>query len=614
MEEKYEKRASGNANVQGDDDNDDDDDDDDSSSSDETEDEAGFLATEALDTQISATLQAIRNKDPRVYDKTTSFYKATGNDDEKQENSKGSKAVYLQDYHREKLMRGDVGASDDEQDAPQTYTQEQEALKQSIMSEINAANDQDGSAEDYSDDEGFMKRKAPAKLDANGVHPTRAAALQVSEVDVANANKSPDTFLSNFLAARAWVPEEASRWKAFESDEEEEEEKADQFEQAYNMRFEDPEKSNEFLKSYARDIAASRSVRREEKSKRKRHREVEREKKEEERTQRREEKSRLKKLKLEEAEGKLALIRQAAGATGKELTDRDWISLLNDSWENGKWDEEMQKRFGDDYYAVDENLVKSDEEGKDDGDADKASNSKRKRPKKPKWDDDINIKDIVPDFEDGDGTGPNLTLSDAEEVAAGEQYEAQDSEGEGGRSKRKAMDHKRARLESQKKARQQRSKLEALVDARLGLSDHELLPSGSSSKKRSSGLFRYREVSPQAFGMTSRDILLAPSDQALNDFAGLKKLATFRDEQKKRRDRKRLGKKARLRQWRKDFFGKEFEATGPTYGFEGPAAGRVPDGAESVERETDAGDGTGEASSKKKKRKRSRGKKSSGGS
>ncbi|RSM00507.1 hypothetical protein CEP52_009072 [Fusarium oligoseptatum] len=52
-----------------------DDDGDDSSSSDETEDEDGFLATEDLDAQISATLQAIRNKDPKVYDKEVSFYK-----------------------------------------------------------------------------------------------------------------------------------------------------------------------------------------------------------------------------------------------------------------------------------------------------------------------------------------------------------------------------------------------------------------------------------------------------------------------------------------------------------------------------------------------------------
>ncbi len=34
-------------------------------------------------------------------------------------------------------------------------------------------------------------------------------------------------------------------------------------------------------------------------------------------------------------------------------------------------------------------------------------------------------------------------------------------------------------------------------------------------------------------------------------------MATFRDAEKKREDKKKLGKKARLRQWRKETFGNE---------------------------------------------------------
>ena len=47
------------------------------------------------------------------------------------------------------------------------------------------------------------------------------------------------------------------------------------------------------------------------------------------------------------------------------------------------------------------------------------------------------------------------------------------------------------------------------------------------------------------------------SDAQLNAFAGLKKLATFRDEDKKARDRKVLGKKARVKKWRRETFGRE---------------------------------------------------------
>ncbi|KAJ2967193.1 hypothetical protein NQ176_g9782 [Zarea fungicola] len=131
--------------------------------------------------------------------------------------------------------------------------------------------------------------------------------------------------------------------------------------------------------------------------------------------------------------------------------------------------------------------------------------------------------------------------------------------------------------------------------------------------------------------MTARDILLAPSDKVLNEFAGLKKFATFREEEKKRKDRKHLGKKARLRQWRRDVFGQDYERTGPTFGFE-KYVEEEEDGAEqlpyghkrrqnkhdktrdaemsNVIEADEAAGGAGARTSGKKKRKRSNGKKS----
>ena len=450
-----------------------------------------------------------------------------------------------------------------------------------------------------------MKRKEPEKLDSNGVHPARQAALKISEVDVVNADKNPENFLSNFMASRAWLPNEGLRWNAFESDDEGDEDKADAFEEAYNLRFEDPQKSNEVLKSYARDITAARSVRREEKSSRKKQRDVEREEKEEEKRQRHEEKARLRKLKLDEAEVKLAKIKQAAGATGRGLNDKDWISFLNDAWEDDKWEQEMQKRFGDEYYAVREEAPPLEDE-EDQLDAE-PSGGKKKAPKKPKWDDDIDIKDIIPDFEDEDAK-PEITLSDSDLPNDAQDDSDEDHDALPVSKKRKASDYKRERLESQKRARKERSKLEALVDSKLELTNHALLSQPAATAADGGGggggaPFRYREVSPQAFGMTPRDILLAPSDQALNDFAGLKKLASFRDEDRKRRDRKMLGKKARLREWRRDNFGRQFEATGPTYGFErfaGREDGKLLDAEEPGERSNIVGD----VGDKKKKRRR----------
>lgn len=587
-------------------------DDDEDSSSDEEEDEDGFLATEDLDAQISATLQAIRSKDPRVYDGATTFYKADDNADGATKEKK-EKPVYLQDYHREKILAGDVGASDNEDEpAPQTYSQEQDALRRATVNEFKAAIKDDDSESDS--DSGFLKPKNKKKPDTkatNGVHPSRAAAVKLADLDVKTADKDPETYLSNFMAARAWVEESGTGWKAFESDDDEEaDDRADEFEQAYNMRFENPDKSNEVLKSYSRDLANSKSVRRDEKTSRKRKRDAEKEQKEEEKRARKEEKARLRNLKLEEAEQKLKKIKQAAGASGKEVSDKEWMKFLDEAWENDQWEEEMQKRFGDDYYAVDE-AANSDDE---------SSNNKKKRktPKKPTWDDDIDINDIVPDFEDEAAIKEKFALTDDEAAAEGadaaSDMDIDDDDEEGGESstrKRKSADHKKDRLAKQRQSRKERSQLEALVDSKLQLSTHSLLDSDTP--------FRYRETSPQSFGMTARDILLAPSDQVLNEFAGLKKLATFRDVEKKRKDKKRLNKKARLREWRRGAFGREFETTGPTWGFEGKdgenAAAIAADSQmhesrrkmfTSGEEEGNVIEPEGEKKNKKKKRKRSK--------
>ncbi|KAF6843290.1 Protein KRI1-like protein [Colletotrichum musicola] len=595
----------------------DDDSDDDSSSSDETEDEDGFLATEDLDAQISATLSAIKNKDPRMRDKDFSFFKETPGAVEPTPSKKKEKPLFLKDYHREKILAGGVEQSDDEDDAPpQTYVQEQDALKKSIISEINKA------AESDEEEDDFVKRKPGQEkpdLGADGVHPARAkkvaAKKAITEEDIANADKDPELFLSNFMAARAWTEGGEHNWKAFDSDDGEDDtaDLADKFEEAYNLRFEDPEKSNQALKTYSREIVNARTVRKEATTSRKRQRELEKERKEEEKRQRKEEKARLRKLKLEEAEEKLKRIKQAAGLSGKELKEDEWLQFLNDAWEDDKWEDEMKRRFGEEYYAEVEGGAGSDEE-EEEGDDEDDKKKKRRRPKKPTWDDDIDIKDIVPDFKDDD-EHPQITLSDDEGAAAGNADEAadEDDEDEDGRPSKKrktSKDIKKERLASKKAAKAERAKLEALVDAKMDLD----VPAASSSKTPDMFGFRYRETSPQSFGLTARDILLAPSDSALNEYAGLKKLATFRDPEKKRKDKKKFGKKARLRQWRREHFGQEYERTGPTFDFEDATfkdSKKKSKKHSSEAQEENAEDGgaklDGEASGKK--RKRSRGKK-----
>ncbi|RDW71228.1 hypothetical protein BP6252_07791 [Coleophoma cylindrospora] len=516
--------------------------DEDSDSSSEDEDDDGFLATEDLDAEISATLQAIRSKDPRVYDEKVTFYKPIEEDTDKDADNadvKKEKPMYLQDYHRENLLKGYTGA-EEEAEAPRTFAQEQEDLKKTIVKEMHAAADGEAESEEDEDD-GFLVRKSKPEATKPTMHPSRAARV---EVDVTVADKDPETFLSNFMAARAWVPSGGARFQPLESDDEEEDTRAESFETAYNLRFEDPTKSNELLKSYARDVVAAKSVRRDEPNSRKKQRDAQREKKDAEKRERDEERAQLRRLKIEEMEEKLQKVKKAAGLRGKTLKDEDWTNFLDDGWDDSKWEEEMNKRFGEEYYAEEDVASDSDDETED-------AKKKKKKVKKPKWDDDIDIKDLIPEFNDEEEAveKPAFTLSDSEDDEADED---EDGEGESTTKSKTKKDRQQEKAAKKKAARIERKKIEELVDNKLDFDD-TILP-GKSSKQPSR--FRYRETSPTSFGLTARDILMAP-DASLNQFAGLKKMAAFRDVEKKRKDKKYLGKKARLREWRKDTFGNE---------------------------------------------------------
>ncbi|EPE36735.1 hypothetical protein GLAREA_08898 [Glarea lozoyensis ATCC 20868] len=520
--------------------------DEDSESSDEDEDDEGFLATEDLDAEISATLQAIRSKDPRVYDEKVTFYRPVAEGaKEPKAGAEKEKPMYLHDYHRENLLKGINGdpVEEEEDSAPRTFAQEQEDLQRTIVKEMHAA----GDSESEDEDGGFLIPKSKPQKDekpaTSAVHPSRAKRVKV-DLDVESADKDPETFLSNFMQARAWVPSDGARFQPLESDDDEELDRAEAWETAYNMRFENPAGANETLKSYARDIIAAKSVRREEPNSRKKQRDAQREKKEAEKAEREAERTRLRQLKIGEMEEKLQKIKKAAGIRGKTLKDEEWTKVLENDWDDDVWEAEMNAKFGEEYYAEQE--AGSDSEAE--------TGSKKKKVRKPKWDDDIDIKDLVPEFVDEEEAQekPAFTLSDDDQDEDQDGEENQDSDVDMENTTRKksknSKDRAKEKADKKKAARIERKKIEDLVDNQLNLT----LPLTSKAP----AVFRYRETSPTSFGLTARDILMAP-DTSLNQFAGLKKMAAFRDADKKKKDKKHLGKKARLRQWRKDTFGNE---------------------------------------------------------
>ncbi|KAF2209254.1 hypothetical protein CERZMDRAFT_47637 [Cercospora zeae-maydis SCOH1-5] len=521
-----------------------DNDDSDESSSDEEEDDDAELADERVDAEIADVIQAIRNKDPRVKDPNAKFFQDF--DPEKATSERNEKPMTLHDYQRERLLAGDVGEEEEQAELHvQTYQQEQDEMRKKLVGQMHATAEQaqPGDAESGDDEDDMLVRKKKSRHEDLPSATTKSKQkVAITEQDVNNADKDPETFLSNFMAARAWLPNEGARFQPLESDDSEDEEKAEEYENLYNLRHEDPS-ANEKLKSFSRDVGKY-GVRREEKTGRARQREREREAKELAKRQRDEEKARLRKLKVEEAEEKVKRIKEAAGLQGTELDLEQWREVIEGEFDDEKWELEMQRRFGQDYYAQDE-AGSSDE--------DEASGSRK--PKKPKFDDDIDIKDIIPDF-DGD-LEVHVTLTDDED-----EDDVPDADEASQKKRKTKKQREKESADAKRVARRERAKIEEMIDATIPL-ENPALTTAASRKTPVAG-FRYRETTPTSFGLSARDILFA-DDTALNQYAGLKKMAAFRDQEKKQRDKKRYNKKQRLKQWRKETFGNPDEPTG---GFE----------------------------------------------
>lgn len=75
---------------------------------------------------------------------------------------------------------------------------------------------------------------------------------------------------------------------------------------------------------------------------------------------------------------------------------------------------------------------------------------------------------------------------------------------------------------------------------------------GRSGKKEELK-FKYREVSPESFGLNTRDILLA-DDKQLNSYIGLKKFAPYRSKELRMKDKRKYAKRKNLFEWRKETF------------------------------------------------------------
>ena len=505
------------------------------SSESESEDDDGALITEDLDAEILATVSAIRAKDPKVYDERTKFYSEIGLKEPTGDEVMKQKPMYLRDYHRENLLGHHIERDQDVHVSPPTYAEEQANLKDSILQGIRRAGSHDEANQPDSDEDDFLVQKQHTH-NLNGFRKDNETLT--SDLNVEEADKDPEDFLNKFMISRAWTTQPRNL-QPFESDEEEED-RADAFEEAYNLRFEDPERANEKLISHSREIAAKYSVRRSEPSSRQKTRSLQKQKREVERKNRERERHRLRNLKIEEMQEKIKKIKESAGLRGEDIFLDEWKEVLEADWDDAKWDAEMRKRFDKSYYADDDcdRIDRSDS---------KKGKGRRQKVKKPKWEEDISIEGITSEaaYEDS-------TALSAEDENVEVRKEDEDTAGKQSKKERAAV-----RSEAKRTARLQRRFLEDIADASLE-TDPLLSSKFDTVRVRRPGRFRYRETSPTSFGLSAFEILMA-EDSQLNQHVGLKKLTAFRDPEKKKKDKEKLNKKSRLRKWRLETFGTKEE-------------------------------------------------------
>lgn len=465
----------------------------------EEEDEYGELLTEDVQEGFQRVLTALKNNDDILHDPNVKFFKESDGTTTTTKSEK-QKPIYLKDYHRMNLLAGNTGADDEEEEKGEefkTYDQVKNEERNSLLSEIkNAFHD----VKDESDDEdAFMQKKEKTQDNK----PSRV---------LPNPDEDSEKFLQEFVSQHAWIPQEGDKTINLDrqgEDDDEFEEAVEKFEHAYNFRYEEANSAE--IISYARSQA---TMRRDNTNARKRKREKEKEEKEKEKK----EKDKLFQKKKTEELNKLAdfleKIQKEYGMeidekTAKKISDR----LLDEDFDDSQWDTVLGEIF---------------DGGADDG-------------AKPTWDDDDEIMKEFNDQQAEDGE-PEDEADDAEDVG-----EAVESET---KTKKDELSEKKKGKKDKKKAKEIASKV--LEENKLKLMDKVEEEREGRSKERKE-TFKYREVSPESYGLTAREIFMA-DDADLNEFVGLKKLAPYRPKELRVKDRRKLAKSKNLKEWRKKVF------------------------------------------------------------
>ncbi|KAM9785330.1 protein KRI1 homolog [Syngnathus typhle] len=513
------------------------------------------------------TLSLLKKKDPKIYQEDAKFYSDTPNDDVKPSTSKSKvKPMYLKDYERKVILEkegkydDEDSDSDDEEAAKRrarasspSYIQEQKQLKESLRKFVHESDDDDDGKNSSGEEASQLltrrikTQEEKDKEEADYLEWLKGQAdfdgpEEVKEMkylrDYWNDPEldEKECFLRDYVLNKRYkdddddddderIPtyEEVVQDDVEDSEEEGETflERQQLFERSYNFRFEEPDAHQ--IKSYPRNIATS--VRTKD-DRRKRKREEVKERKKMEKQQKREQLKQLKNLKRKEIMEKLKTLQALTGNDDLAFSHAD----LDGDFDPNHHDQLMQKFFGDNYYEEQEE-------------------------EKPQFEDDDNLEEhwnwdtwtgeereeTYEDEADYDASEPHC--DDQDFIMDADYDPSQHSESKKKKKERKKM--KKEDLPQMGKKRKKSQFAEAVMKSKPVFDpqeksfeqyldeyyklDYEDVIDDLPCR------FRYRQVLPNDFGLSTDEILSA-EDKELNRWCSLRKTCMFRSDQEEMND------------------------------------------------------------------------------
>ena len=546
---------------------------DDEESDSESEDDDGELVSAEMDIQIVKTINMIRKKDPKIYDKEAMWFNKQIEDDDadddddsddgnKSKSKPKSKKAY-KDVLREQLLEhgadleeGNDGGSkrimDPKDRKTLAYDAEQEEIRRNFLKSMNGDDEDD-------DDDDVLQLKPKSDVDRARDEAELKAALDEMQAlgtkEKKEETEKRDAFLLEYISQQKWKSDQFKGVGSFGKDDEndddnesyEEEENeldnVDLFESKYNFRFEelqgrahnenDGDERNEGLRAvqvtgHARNV--DNSVRRID-EKRKTQREDRKERKDKERRQKEQELRRLKNLKKQELQSRLAQISAIGGLKdGMEIDE----SLLEEDWDPVKYEAMMQAQFGSDYYGQeddDEAFVGNPETGlfyhifNRQHQHTLSHHTLLTHPNATR----TSMRYCDTGEVDLDDLGGDYDVDEDEEAY----HRGDDDENQDDDDDEKAVSTTKKNKKKDKASKSKGASALPADAARSGMMDelyqldYEDIVAGMPTR------FKYRQVEKEDFGLTAEEILLA-DDTELNQFVSLKKIAAYREQSKGR--------------------------------------------------------------------------------